>query len=401
MKKKIVNFLSLQMFAMITHDDAAALIPEEEFKEVFKSVAQQSQVFKLATRLPNMSSNRERIKVEDVLPIVYWQGSDTARKKITTAKWKNKMLVAQELAVIIPIAEAVLNDARDNGYDIWGEIRPKLVEAVANAVDGAILLGTNKPAVWPDSLLTLAINAGHTFAPSVGQSFYAQASNAMGLVEEDGFDVTAIIGGPSIKKYFRDMTDTTGQIIVGSEIASLPRFVVKNGAWAKSKANFMVGDFKEAVYSIRQDMEYKILTEGVIQDPSDGTILYNLGQDDMVALRCTFRIAYQVPNPVNATNSDEASRLPFAVVLPTANKLVVKLDPATATTFAESQKVTMSCSVATAKIYYTNNGDTPTSASTLYEGPITLTGTKTIKAIAIAEGYTNSDVVSVTYTKAS
>ena len=33
MKKKLLN---LQMFAMISHDDAAALIPEEEFKEVFQ-----------------------------------------------------------------------------------------------------------------------------------------------------------------------------------------------------------------------------------------------------------------------------------------------------------------------------------------------------------------------------
>lgn len=387
--------------AYISREDAAGLIPVQEVKAIFKAAEEASIVMSALTRLPDMASGTAQLKVMDALPVVYWQGSDVARKKITTAKWKDKLLVAQELAVIIPIPEAVLRDAKDSGYDIWGELRPKLVEAVAGAVDGAILLGVNKPSVWPKSLLDLAIDAGHTFAPTQGQSFYSQASNAMGLVEDDGYDVTAIIGGTSIKKYFRDMTDTTGQIIVGSEIAALPRYSVKNGAWDRTKANFMVGDFKEAVYSIRQDMEYKLLTEGVIQDPSDGSILYNLGQDDMVALRCTFRIAYQVPNPVNATNSNGETRLPFAVVLPTANKLVVALDPSAATTFTTSQKVKMSCSVATAKIYYTDDGNTPTSSSTLYEGEITVSATKTIKAIAIAEGYTNSDVVSVTYTKAS
>ena len=311
-------------------------------------------------------------------------------------KWKNKFLTAEELAVIIPIPEAVLDDA---DYDIWGEIKPKLEEAIAQKIDEAVFLGVDKPAGFPDGLLEQAISAGHTFAPAVNQSFYSQASDAMGLVEEDGYEVTGIVGGTQIKKYFRDMTDTTGQIIVGSEIAALPRHVIRNGAWDVSKARFLVGDFKEAVIAVRQDINYKLLTEGVIQDPSSGEILYNLGQDDMVALRVTFRLAWQVPNPVNAINSDELTRLPFAVVVPTAHKLVVTANPNSATTFSTSLEVSLSCDVKSAKIYYTDNGNTPTSASTLYTGPFTLTATKTIKAIAYADGYTDADVKTVVYTK--
>jgi len=51
-------------------------------------------------------------------------------------------------------------------------------------------------------------------------------------------------------------------------------------------------------------------------------------------------------------------------------------------------------------MYYTTNGTTPTTSSSPYTGQITLTGkgTKTVKAIAVANGYNNSSVASATYT---
>ncbi|NMB81670.1 MAG: hypothetical protein GYA14_07600, partial [Ignavibacteria bacterium] len=52
-------------------------------------------------------------------------------------------------------------------------------------------------------------------------------------------------------------------------------------------------------------------------------------------------------------------------------------------------------------IYYTINGTTPSNSSILYSGPVTITDTTTIKAIAIKSGYTNSDVKSITFNKPS
>ena len=71
--------------ALINHNDAAALIPEQQVREIFENVAAESQVFKLCRRLPNMSSNRTRIKVLDSLPVVYWQSSNTAKKQTSNA----------------------------------------------------------------------------------------------------------------------------------------------------------------------------------------------------------------------------------------------------------------------------------------------------------------------------
>ena len=77
----------------------------------------------------------------------------------------------------------------------------------------------------------------------------------------------------------------------------------------------IAGDFNNAVYSIRQDVTYKVLDQAVIQDPSTGEILYNLAQEDMVALRVTFRMGYAIPNPVTALDGTE-TRYPFAALVP-------------------------------------------------------------------------------------
>lgn len=60
--------------------------------------------------------------------------------------------------------------------------------------------------------------------------------------------------------------------------------------------------------------------------------------------------------------------------------------------------VTLSCSTAGASIYYTTNGNTPDTSSTLYTGPITISGAMTVKAKAY-KGYQNaSGVLSSAYT---
>jgi HK97 family phage major capsid protein len=384
----------------VSRTDLAGLIPEEEVREVFKGVEAQSAAMKLLYRLPNLSTKVSKLKVLDSLPVIYWQGADTARKQLTTQAWKNKFLTAEELAVIIPISKLALDDA---DYDIWGEIKPKVQEAISGKIDEAIFIGgSGVPSSFPKGLLEQAQEKGLVVAEDGTKKFYQLVSEALGLIEDLGYDASAIIGGPSLKKSFRDMTDTTGQLITGSEIGSLSREVVKNGSWDKSKASFMVGDFKQFVYAIRQELEAKLFEDGVIQDPSTGAILYNLLQDDMAAVRFTFRMGWQAPNPINALAGDETLRLPLAVVVPSAGKIkaTVALSPA-ATTFETSQVVSMSAVPSDAKIYYTNDGTTPTAASTLYTAAITLTGTKTIKAIAVRDNYTNSDVVSVTYTKSA
>ena len=67
-------------------------------------------------------------------------------------------------------------------------------------------------------------------------------------------------------------------------------------------------------------------------------------------------------------------------------------------TYYDVAHVALSSTTTGASIYYTLNGDAPTSSSTPYDAPFDITATKTIKAIAIKDGYNNSSVSEKTIT---
>lgn len=62
---------------------------------------------------------------------------------------------------------------------------------------------------------------------------------------------------------------------------------------------------------------------------------------------------------------------------------------------------TITCSTSGATIYYTLNGNTPTTSSTQYTSPITLSSACTIKAIAVKSGMNNSEVAARQYAPAA
>lgn len=303
--------------SMIKRSDAYALFEPDVMTEIIEGSIKQSAVLQMFRRLPNMTSNKTKMRVLDSLPMAYWVDADTnnGRKKLTKMAWDNKYITAEELAVIVPIKEDVLDDA---DYDIWADVKPRLVEAIGKTIDLAVLTGVNKPKGFRTDLLTSILNAGAVVTQGADQTLYSAVNDAMVKVEESGYNPTGLVGGVDVKGKFRMMLDTSGQPIAGTEIGNLPKFYVDNGAWDKDKSMMVVGDFNQAVYSIRQDITYKILDQAIIQDPATGEILYNLAQEDMVALRVVMRLGWEIPNPINALNPDEGTRFPFASIVKTA-----------------------------------------------------------------------------------
>jgi len=314
--------------AVIDRTGAAALIPEDASREIIQNVATSSAVMQLARRMPNMSRKQQRLPMISTLPTAYFVNGDTGLKTTANVSWENVYLNAEELAVIVPIPEAVLDDA---DYDIWTQIQPLIVEAFGVAIDAAILHGTNAPDAWPDDLATQISNASHTVDednaafPDLYDALLGRGtgdeSSVFGLVEEDGFMVNGVLAQPVMKSKLRGLRTADGIPIFTSDMKDGNRYsldgnpltFVENGAMAATVRAF-VGDWSQLVYAMRQDITYKMATEATIQN-AGGTVEYNLFQQDMVALRAVMRLGWALPNPLNRTNQTDATRLPFASLL--------------------------------------------------------------------------------------
>ena len=307
---------------IITRTDAEALIPVEESKEIITAVRQSSAALSLMRKLPNMTAKQRTLPVLSSLPVAGFVNGDNGLKAVSAAAWDKKIITAEEIAVIIPIPEAVLDDAQ---YDIWAELKPSIVEAFGKVIDSAIFFSVSKPTSWENGIVTSAIAKGNVITRSNVSDIVQDINLLMGKVEEDGFDVTGFAGDISNKSSLRGLRDQNGGLLfqpsltadTPSTLYAQPINYVKNSSWDKTQALLVGGDFSQAVYAIRQDMTYKILDQAVISD-GDGRIIYNLAQQDMVALRCVMRLGWQLPNPVTALNPDGTTRYPFAVLAPQA-----------------------------------------------------------------------------------
>lgn len=154
---------------MISRQQAEALIQEQLINTIQQDAPKQSVFMGLARKLPNMTSKQTRIPVLDMLPMAYWVNGDTGFKQTSEQAWDNVYITAEELAVIVPIPEAVVADA---SFDILGEVQPRVMEAIGQRVDGATIFGVNRPASWRADIITTARQAGNNVAPGSSPNYY-------------------------------------------------------------------------------------------------------------------------------------------------------------------------------------------------------------------------------------
>jgi HK97 family phage major capsid protein len=311
---------------LLSRTNVSALIPEQVTNDMLAGLVNQSAALTMFRQV-RMSTNQTRMPVVSALPTAYFVTGDTGLKQTTEAAWANKFLNVEEIAAIVPIPEAVFDDA---GFDVWGNVRPLLENAIARALDAAIFFGTNKPASWPNAIATDAATAGNTVnrgtATAAQGALAGDISAAFATVERDGFDVNGLIANTTYRGLLRDVRDTQGRQLLDANgnVYGVQAQYPMRGLWpavgttGARNVEAILGDFTQGLLGVRQDVTYKVLDQATIQD-NTGAVQYNLAQQDLVALRVVFRCAFQVANTLNYDNANAATRYPWATLNSTAN----------------------------------------------------------------------------------
>jgi HK97 family phage major capsid protein len=307
---------------VVSRTDAGALIPEDVARDMIRRATDESAVLRLFRRIP-VSRGQTRLPILSALPVAYWVTGDTGLKQTTEVNWGNKFLNIEEMATIMPVPDAVVADAELN---IWDEAMPYLVEAMYRLLDSTVFFGTNAPASFPTNISAAALAAGNTVtegAAATAGGFFGDIDATLATVEDDGFDPTGIVAARSARGRFRSARNADGDRLDGdrlngqlSELDGLPvvypmRGLFPSGGAAGTSVRLFIGDWTQFVVGVRQDITMKVLDQAVIQD-NTGAIMFNLAQQDMTAVRLTFRIGWQVSNLINYDRPTEAQRYPAA-----------------------------------------------------------------------------------------
>jgi HK97 family phage major capsid protein len=306
--------------ADIDRSAAEALLARQDSFEIIKDAEQYSAA--LSTfRTVNMGGQIARLPVLSALPtagFVSESATDAAGVKPTSeVAWQGLDLVAEEIAVIVPIHENVLEDSQ---VSIWGEVRPLIAEEFGRILDGAVFFGTNTPGTWATALVPGATAAGNLVNEGDGADLADDVNLTWAEVEGDGFDVNVQYASRRLRARVRGLRSPDGTPIYLNNYRDDQRtnslygedlHYVSNGAWDNDAATLLAGDRTKAILGLRSDVQYKVLTEATV-----GGI--NLAERDMVAIRAKMRVAFQVANPITRSNETAASRYPFAVLDPSA-----------------------------------------------------------------------------------
>lgn len=286
-----------------------SLIPSNITTDLFDAASTQSVVLTLANRQP-MPTASGIVPIIQTLPATGWVNGRGGRKPQTNIEWSSENLVPEEVAAIVSVPQAYIDDS---GVPLWPAIRERLAEAIAFSIDSAILFGTNAPPSFPVG----GIVAGLTAHSNADYSLAVAA--AMAEVEGKGLNVTGHGADVTVRAQLRVLRDGNGVPIfipslqgsVPSTLYGVPIAFSANGAFDTTRADLITGDWTKLVVGVRQDMTFDTSEDGVITDAA-GVVLVNAFQQDSVLMRVHMRLGVVVGKPVTRRSGSPAN--PFAMV---------------------------------------------------------------------------------------
>lgn len=300
-------------------DVGDALIPDQVINEIIQEAPKSSVVLDRAKQV-RLSAKKAKQPVLATLPEAYWVDGDTGLKQTSKSQWESLTITAEELAVIVPIPDALVDDAN---IPLWDEIKPLLAEAIGKKVDQAALFGVDSPTSWPTGIVPGAVAAGNFVEEGTGADLGVDVALLGEQIAKQGYGVNGFASRPGLQWQLIGLRSTQGTPIYTPSLSAgtpaglygYPLNEVMNGSWDADEATLLAADWTKFVVGVRQDITYDLFSEGVISD-ADGKVILNLMQQDSKALRVVFRVGFQVAKPI--TRVAGATGYPAGVIVPAA-----------------------------------------------------------------------------------
>lgn len=317
--------------AEISRSDVATLI-QDAYASDFMAHAAKTSVALQAFPTRNMGTKTVKEPVLATKPHAKWVtelvNESSGVKPTGKVTWGNKNLVAEELAVIVPVHENVIDDATE---EVLGQIAITGAEAISFALDAAVYFGINKPSTWSSNDLFASATAGgniFTIGDSVdGEDISGQILNGAGALC-DRYDPSSLFARPGLQYQLANQRDANGQPIFQPPLASAPGSsatvhglgayyvtgTVDDGSggdqlvWDPDTATALVVDRSRVIIGVRQDITVKFLDQATVNG-------VNLAETDQVALRFKARFAYVLGDNI-AYGSTVQTSSPVAAVVP-------------------------------------------------------------------------------------
>ena len=212
--------------------------------------------------------------------------------------------------------------------------------------------------------------------PSVGNGF--EYDGPVAVTSRVAFKYIVIMNG------YEPSQPVSTQYVIKYK-AAVPQFGLKAGIYYYQQSVIITTD------TFNADIYYT--TDG--NDPA-GPDAKLYSSPVVISASCTFRA---VASKFDMTTS-EIAMASYVILYPAPVVATPVFNPAPGA-HAAPFNVTITTTTSDASIYYTLDGSAPTKNSTLYAGAINITTAKTIKAIAVKSGYTDSQVVSGDFSPAN
>jgi hypothetical protein len=276
--------------------DFEGLIPQGVARDLIAAAELESVAMRLGN-VQRMPDGVESIPVVSVEPDAEWVDPRYGgRKKATTIEWSASRLEAEELACVLAIPQAWVDDS---GFDVWGAVRGRLASAFAKRIDETLLFAVAPvPASFPAGGVI-----GVAGAAVSGSDALDAIDKGLAAIEAQGLIPDGVASSPKIGSALRQEYRTIGSLpseqpganVYGVDVAIA-------GYWDATKGDAIVGSWEHLVIGVREDIRFETSDSAILQDAS-GAIIANAFQDDLVAMRCYMRLGAAIGRPVGQAGS--------------------------------------------------------------------------------------------------